>query len=278
VVNVKTVVNMKKKNKKAESGSLLPAKTSSNLPSKVDSNLPAKNEPGIKFKSYPKITKTIEVGGKAAAARALGKAVLRKVPYVGAALMAADLGKSAYDAYQNSKSKKEPASPSTGEGIKKYMNAGSNPSGNTTTTKGPVKPGGKPGLNVDQKKSADAYYSKLAGNKPASSTAPAKRKVTRTAAATISAPKREMPSTMSKPSTPGIQKGPEKRKFSDTEVKTMTAMKKGTQANGTMSEGAQRKISSIRAKARAKEARVERKSQRVEKRAAVRAVKKSYKK
>ena len=220
------------------------------------------------------------VAGKTAAktvgksiAKTVGKTLLKGVPYVGAAIAGYELADAAYSAYKANKAKKAESSPSTGEGIKKYMTSG--PSSNATT-KGPVKPGARSAASVTQQKSADSYYSKLAGNKPSGS--PAKRKVVRTTSAAISAPKREMPSGISKPSVPGVQKGPEKRQFSDTEVKTMTAMKKGTQANGTMSEDAQRKIASIRAKARVKEARVERKSQRVEKRAAVKAVRKSYKK
>jgi hypothetical protein len=92
-----------------------------------------------------------------------------------------------------------------------------------------------------------------------------KKKVARTASAAISAPKREKPSsTISKPSGPGIQK-PAKRKFSDSEIKTMEIMQKGKQADGTMSESAQRKIQAVRAKQRASNEKALRKSARASK-------------
>lgn len=75
----------------------------------------------------------------------------------------------------------------------------------------------------------------------------AKRKPVRTASVAVAGPKREMPSsTISKPSTSGIQKGPEKRKFSDKEIKMMEIMQKGKKKNGTLKASAQRKIQKIR--------------------------------
>ena len=97
----------------------------------------------------------------------------------------------------------------------------------------------------------------------------------------------------SNPSKVGLVKKPniEKRRTAG-EKKIMGVLEKGKKADGTMKEGAQRKIASIRAKERAgvqklenKAARVENKANRVEKRAAigeakanVKAVKKSFKK
>lgn len=116
-------------------------------------------------------------------------------------------------------------------------------------SKGPVKSGGKSAASVTQQKSNDAYYSKLAGSsdKKDSASKPAKRKLVRTAAATISAPKREMPSTaVTAPKASGIQSRPEGRKYSEKEIKIMEAMKKGKKADGTMKTSAQRKIQRIR--------------------------------
>ncbi len=78
---------------------------------------------------------------------------------------------------------------------------------------------------------------------------------------------------------------PEARTYSDSEKKIMGVMEKGKKADGTMKEGAQRKIASIRAKERAVAQRAENKAGRVAKRAAigeakanVKAVRKSFKK
>lgn len=105
--------------------------------------------------------------------------------------------------------------------------------------------------NAAQQKSADEYYTKLASG-PKKTTAPkasseAKRKPVRTAAVEFSA-KRDITKqgAPSKPSVPGIQKGPEKRKFSDKEIKMMEIMQKGKKKDGTMKTSAQRKIQKIR--------------------------------
>lgn len=78
---------------------------------------------------------------------------------------------------------------------------------------------------------------------------------------------------------------PQPRVYSDSEKKMMSVLEKGKKADGTMKEGAQRKIASIRAKERAVAKRAENKAGRVAKRAAigeakanVKAVRKSFKK
>jgi hypothetical protein len=85
--------------------------------------------------------------------------------------------------------------------------------------------------------------------------------------------------------TKGIQKGPEKRKFSDSEVKIMNIMKKGEKKDGTMKESAQRKIQAVRTKERLATQKIRNKAERAEKRyevksakVKVKAVRKSFKK
>ena len=155
---------------------------------------------------------------------------------------------------------------STGEGIKKYMNSGS-PSG--TTMKGPLKPGARSAASVTQQKSADDYYTKLASTKSsassksgASSGGGGERKVTRTASAAISAPKREMPSMMSKPSVPGVSKGPEKKEYSKTESKIAGELQK--MKSGENTEASQARIKALQDKRRAEKMRAERKENRAE--------------
>jgi hypothetical protein len=112
------------------------------------------------------------------------------------------------------------------------------------------------------------------------------RKVTRTAAATISLPKREMSSLIQERKSPiktsGIQKGSEKREFSKTESKIVGEIQK--MKSGKNTEVSQARIKALQDKKRAekmkaerKDNRAENKSKRIEKRAAVKAVKKSYK-
>jgi len=78
---------------------------------------------------------------------------------------------------------------------------------------------------------------------------------------------------------------PKARTYSDSEKKIMSVMEKGKKKDGTMKEGAQRRIASIRAKERASAQRAENKAGRVAKRSAVKtaktnvkAVRKSFKK
>lgn len=78
---------------------------------------------------------------------------------------------------------------------------------------------------------------------------------------------------------------PKARTYSDSEKKIMGVMEKGKKKDGTMKEGAQRRIASIRAKERAVAQRAKNKAGRVAKRAAVKtakanvkAVRKSFKK
>lgn len=113
-----------------------------------------------------------------------------------------------------------------------------------------------------------------------------KKVVKREKVEAIKAPERKNPNLkVAAPLDKTIKRGPEKRKFSDSQIKIMEVMKKGEKADGTMKEGAQRRIASIRAKERASAQRAENKAGRVAKRAAVKtaktnvkAVKKSFKK
>jgi hypothetical protein len=152
-----------------------------------------------------------------------------------------------------------PASPKKGKttlpagtgSMNKYMNAGTNPAGSTKVSNSSPAP----------KKSTGA------GNK---------RKVVRTASAAVSAPKREMPSmSMSKPSAPGVSKGPEKKEYSKTESKIAGEIQK--MKSGKNAVASQERIKALKAKDASQKMRAENKSKRMEKRAAVKAVKKSYK-
>jgi hypothetical protein len=103
-----------------------------------------------------------------------------------------------------------------------------------------------------------------------------RRASVRTASAAVAAPKREMPGmTMSKPSTPGIQKGPEKKSYSATESKIAGEIQKIKPGKNNVAS--QERIKALKAKDASQKMRAERKSKRMEKRAAVKAVKKSYK-
>lgn len=168
--------------------------------------------------------------------------------------------------------------PAKGSDIRKYMNAGTNPKTGlgSPVMKGPVKPGSRSAASVTQQKSNDAYYSKLANptGKKASTPAKAKAKVVRTATPAITAPKREMPSGISKPSVPGIQSKPEGRQYTPAEIKAMTALKKGTKKDGTVRAGAAGKAKTIMRRADA----INKRAAVKEAKANVRAVKRSYKK
>jgi Spy/CpxP family protein refolding chaperone len=86
------------------------------------------------------------------------------------------------------------------------------------------------------------------------------RKVTRTAAAKISAPKREMPSTeLSRPSM-SIQKGPEKREFTKTESKIAGELQK--MKSGENTEASRAKIKALQDKRRAEKMKAERQKNR----------------
>jgi hypothetical protein len=156
-----------------------------------------------------------------------------------------------------------PATPKTGKttlpagegSMKKYMNAGTNPFG---STKGPVKVGGKPDAPAPKKTSG-------AGG--------GKKKVVRTASAAIAAPKREMPSGMSKPSAPGVSGKPATRELSKTESKMAAEIQK-MRSGKTSTEAGQARIKALKAK----DAMSKQRAMRKEKRAAVKAVKQSYKK
>jgi hypothetical protein len=115
----------------------------------------------------------------------------------------------------------------------------------------------KRNVTYDYMKDADPIRT-VEGLKPSSrEPIKAKRKPVRTTSVGYSLGKNKMPSSTirndkdSRPSVPGIQKGPAKRKFTDNQIKIMEIMKKGKQADGTMSESAQRKIQAVRAKERA---------------------------
>jgi hypothetical protein len=113
---------------------------------------------------------------------------------------------------------------------------------------------------------------KKVSTKPTSS----KPAVNRTSETAISAPKREMPSMSApKPSVSGISKGPEKRSYSKTESKMVAELQK--MKSGKNTEMSQMRLKALQDKRRAEKIRAEKKSKRIEKRAAVKAVKKSYK-
>jgi Spy/CpxP family protein refolding chaperone len=90
------------------------------------------------------------------------------------------------------------------------------------------------------------------------------RKVTRTAAAKISAPKREMPSLIQKRESPiktsGIQKGPEKREFTKTESKIAGELQK--MKSGENTEASRAKIKALQDKRRAEKMKAERQKDR----------------
>lgn len=202
-----------------------------------------------------------------------GKALLKGVPYVGAAVGAYELGSAAYDAYKENKKANTPKG--TGD-IMSTMekNKGKSFGPSTSSSKGPVKPGGRSAASVTQQKSNDAYYSKLANPSGKKTSTPAKARVVRTTTPAIAAPKREMPSGMSKPSAPGIQSKPEGRQATPAEIKAMTALKKGTKKDGTVRAGAAGKAKTIMRRADA----INKRAAVKEARANVRAVKRSYKK
>jgi len=136
----------------------------------------------------------------------------------------------------------------------------------------------------------DSYMKTVRGESfktsaPKEEKAPAKKKIVRTESKAIDVPKREKPSLSIKAPAKGIDKGPEKRKFTDAEVKIMGIMKKGKKDDGTMKKGAQRKIQAIRTKERLATQKIRNKAERAEKRyevksakAKVKAVRKSFKK
>lgn len=121
--------------------------------------------------------------------------------------------------------------------------------------------------NYDKKTPSSTPSSRSSSTSSSSSSSSPKqeKKIMRTKSAETLAPKREMPSRVSKPSGSGIQKGPAKRKYSDSQTKMMEIMQKGKQADGTMSESAQRKIQAVRAKERASNEKALRKSARASK-------------
>lgn len=105
------------------------------------------------------------------------------------------------------------------------------------------------------------------------------RKVTRTAAATISLPKREMSSLIQERKSPiktsGIQKGSEKREFSKTESKIAGEIQKIKSGKNT--EASQMKIKALQAKEKSQKMRAENKAGRVAKRTAIKSAKANVK-
>ena len=151
----------------------------------------------------------------------------------------------------------------------------------TTTPAAPAKP--KSDGYADYMKTVQGESFKVSA--PKEEKAPAKKKIVRTESKAIDVPKREKPSLNIKTPAKGIDKGPEKRKFTDAEVKIMGIMKKGKKDDGTMKESAQRKIKSILTKERLATQKIRNKAERAEKRyevksakAKVKAVRKSFKK
>ena len=131
---------------------------------------------------------------------------------------------------------------------------------------GPIRRGNNSGASssssapakTEEKKGGDggAKETKGAGTSAGSSA----RRVTRTAAAKISAPKREMPSTeLSRPSM-SIQKGPEKREFTKTESKIAGELQK--MKSGENTEASRAKIKALQDKRRAEKMKAERQKDR----------------
>jgi hypothetical protein len=169
--------------------------------------------------------------------------------------------------------------PATGSDIRKYM------------YKKPAAPLKGPLTESTASKSTPAKTTTKAESPKTSgdikkSKAPAKKKIVRTKSEPITSPKNEKPSLNIKtPKTKGIDKGPEKRKFTDAQIKIMEVMNKGKKDDGTMKESAQRKIQSIRTKERLATQKIRNKAERAEKRyevksakAKVKSVRKSFKK
>lgn len=140
-----------------------------------------------------------------------------------------------------------------------------------------------------QQKSADEYYKKLAQGSyqaPKSDKSESKKVVKREKDEGIKVPERKKPELkVAAPLDKTLRTGPEKRKFSKGEIKIMEIMQKGKKKDGTMKEGAQRKIQAVRTKERLAAQKIRNKAERAEKRyevksakAKVKAVRKSFKK
>lgn len=116
--------------------------------------------------------------------------------------------------------------------------------------------------------------------------APKKKVVNRVKDEGIKVPERKKPELkVAAPLDKTLRTGPEKRKFSKGEIKIMEIMQKGKKKDGTMKEGAQRKIQAVRTKERLAAQKIRNKAERAEKRyevksakAKVKAVRKSFKK
>ena len=127
---------------------------------------------------------------------------------------------------------------------------------------------------------------KVADTSKKTSTLAPKKVVKREKIEAIKVPERKKPELkVAAPLDKTIKTGPEKRKFSDAEVKIMEIMKKGEKKDGTMKESAQRKIQAVRTKERLATQKIRNKAERAEKRyevksakAKVKAVRKSFKK
>lgn len=141
-----------------------------------------------------------------------------------------------------------------------------------------------PPANWKQDKMYDDYMKtvqgesfKISAPKEEKKQAPVKKKIVRTKSeplVTKDSRKNEISSLKTiKAPTKQIQKGLEKRKFSDSEVKIMNIMKKGEKKDGTMKEGAQRKIQAVRTKERLATQKIRNKAERAEKRYEVKSAK-----
>lgn len=116
--------------------------------------------------------------------------------------------------------------------------------------------------------------------------APKKKVVKRVKDEGIKVPERKMPEMkVAAPLDKTLRTGPEKRKFSDSEIKIMEIMQKGKKDDGTMKKSAQRKIQAVRTKERLATQKIRNKAERAEKRYEVKsakdkvkAVRKSFKK
>jgi hypothetical protein len=205
--------------------------------------------------------------------KTLAKTVAKRLPYVGAAYGAYELGKAGYDAYQASKEGKKSTTPSTGTGIKKYA-ASSSSSVKLPLTEQTVK-ANKTGKPVTSSSVTPSKSDSLKeNNQSTSASAPAKtqekktgggggsRAATTTSRANTPAPSKpglrakvpvsssRVSSTLNVPKRENIDVTykPEARKYSDTEKKVLALTDKGGVGGKNLTEGERMKLKSLQAK------------------------------
>jgi hypothetical protein len=178
--------------------------------------------------------------------------------------------------------------PAKGSDIRKYMNTRP-----AAPLKGPLKESSSSKPTQPKKKSDgyDDYMKTTRGESfkvsdATKKSSTPKKSVKRKKDEGIKVPERKMPELkVAAPLDKTLRTGPEKRKFSKGEIKIMEIMQKGKKKDGTMKEGAQRKIQAVRTKERLATQKIRNKAERAEKRyevksakAKVKAVRKSFRK